>query len=189
MLLRVWFGRTEMQWRFVLYFISTAIPFSIIGGHVFVDSSQQYTIHAGIGCLLIGIVILRRMNVTQFHFGNNHKYLFLLGGACTGFLSGLAGSAGPLGATFFLVLELPAAAYIASEAVTAMAMHITKIVVYRKYALIGEPEIMYGMLLGIGMILGSWTGKKNSSRNCPEKISSYWWKVYWWFLPLISSNE
>ena len=57
---------------------------------------------------------------------------FLAGGAVTSFLSGVAGSAGPLGAAFFLGLDLPAVAYVASEAVTASAMHVTKIMVYQR---------------------------------------------------------
>lgn len=39
--LRVWFGRTEIRWRPVLYFIVTAIPFSIVGGMLFVDLPKQ----------------------------------------------------------------------------------------------------------------------------------------------------
>jgi hypothetical protein len=84
----------------------------------------------------------------------------LAGGAVTGFLSGVAGSAGLLGAAIFLGLDLPAAAYVASEAVTTSAMHLTKMVVYQRYALIGLRELQYGLFLGSAMILGSWTGKR-----------------------------
>ncbi|MFN3331399.1 MAG: sulfite exporter TauE/SafE family protein [Caldilinea sp.] len=153
---RVWFGRTEIRWRPVLYFIATAIPFSIVGGMLFVDLPKQ-AIMASIGILLIVIVALRRLKVTRFGFGEKG---LLIGGALTGFLSGLAGSAGPLGAAFFLGLDLPALAYIASEAVTALAMHVTKTIVYQRYALIGVQELAYGLLLGVGMIAGSWTGKQ-----------------------------
>lgn len=41
------------------------------------------------------------------------------------------------GAAFFLGLDLPAVSYIASEAVTALGMHLTKTIVYQKDALIG----------------------------------------------------
>lgn len=163
---RVWFGRTEIKWRPVIYFIITAIPFSIIGGLLFVDLPKRLIL-IGIGILLIAIVILRRLNVTRFNFGDKG---LLLGGALTGFLSGLAGSAGPLGAAFFLGLDLPAISYIASEAVTAIAMHITKTIVYQKYALIGIQELGYGMLLGVGMILGSWTGKRIIEKLSREKF-------------------
>lgn len=84
----------------------------------------------------------------------------LLGGSLTGLLSGLVGSAGPLGAAFFFGLNLAPTAYIASEAFTALIMHLIKTVVYGKYALIASTELAYGLFIGIAMILGSWTGKR-----------------------------
>ncbi|NWF76043.1 MAG: hypothetical protein HXY53_05650 [Nitrospirae bacterium] len=57
------------------------------------------------------------------------------------FLSGIAGSGGPLGAAFFLGLNLTATAYIASEAFTALTMHLIKTNVYKKYPLIGQTEL------------------------------------------------
>lgn len=83
-----------------------------------------------------------------------------LGGGLTGFLSGLAGSAGPLGAAFFLGLNLPAVSYIASEAFTALALHLTKSIVYNRFSLIGPRELYYGFFIGAAMVFGSWTGKK-----------------------------
>lgn len=163
---RIWFGRTEIKWRPVIYFIITAVPFSIVGGLLFVDLPKQ-SILIGVGILLIGIVVLRRLKITRFNFGDKG---LLLGGAITGFLSGLAGSAGPLGAAFFLGLDLPALSYIASEAVTAVAMHLTKTIVYQKYALIGIQELGYGLLLGVAMILGSWTGKRIIEKLSRDKF-------------------
>lgn len=163
---RVWFGRTQIIWRPVIYFIITAIPFSIIGGLLFVDLPKRYIL-IGIGVLLITVVILRRLKITRFNFGDKG---LLLGGALTGFLSGIAGSAGPLGAAFFLGLDLPAVSYVASEAMTALTMHITKTLVYQKYALIGLSELGYGMLLGIGMVLGSWTGKRIIEKLSKERF-------------------
>lgn len=163
---RVWFGYREIKWQPVIYFTITAIPFSIIGGLLFVDLPEKY-IRIGIGIFLIVIVVLRLLKITQFNFGNKG---LLYGGAVTGFLSGAAGSAGPLGAAFFLGLGLPAGAYVASEAVTALAMHITKILVYQRYALIGLQEFWYGMLLGLAMVLGSWTGKRIIERLSKEKF-------------------
>ena len=163
---RVWFGRAEIKWRPVIYFIITAIPFSMMGGLLFVDLPRQFIL-IGIGILLIAIVALRRLKITRFDFGDKG---LLLGGALTGFLSGMAGSAGPLGAAFFLGLDLPAISYIASEAVTALSMHITKTIVYQKYALIGVQELGYGMLLGVGMVLGSWTGKSIIEKLSREKF-------------------
>lgn len=87
-----------------------------------------------------------------------------------GFLSAVAGSAGPLGAAFFLGLNLPPLAYVASEAVTAVVMHLTKTIMYNKYALVGTSELLLGGFLGLAMILGSWTGKKVIQKLSREKF-------------------
>jgi hypothetical protein len=153
---RVWFGREHIRWRLVGYFAATAIPTSVAGSLLFADLPTK-PITFGIGVLLLVIVGLRRLRITQFNFGERG---LLLGGALTGLLSGLAGSAGPLGAAFFLGLNLPAMAYVASEAVTALAMHLTKSLIYQRYALMGLQELGYGLLMGVGMVVGSWTGKR-----------------------------
>ena len=48
----------------------------------------------------------------------------------------------------------------ATEAVTAVAMHLTKTAVYGKYALLSPQSLLVGLLLGGAMWLGSWTGKR-----------------------------
>ncbi|MFQ3620565.1 MAG: sulfite exporter TauE/SafE family protein [Spirochaetales bacterium] len=163
---RAWFGRRVIQWKAVLYFVSTAIPFSIFGSFLLVDLPKGWIL-TSIGLLLMVIVLLRRLRVTKIRLGEKG---LLFGGALTGFLSGLAGSAGPLGAAFFFGLDLPALSYVASEAVTALSMHIIKTVVYQRFALIGFKEFFIGMFLGVGMILGSWTGKKIIEKLPKEKF-------------------
>ena len=49
-------------------------------------------------------------------------------------------------------------------------MHITKTIVYQRYALIGAQELGYGIILGIGMILGSWTGNKIAQKLSKDKF-------------------
>ena len=163
---RVWFGRHELKWRPILYFLLTAIPLSIAGSYLFTDIDSR-SIKIGIGTFLILLVIYRRTQIKKISLGEKGM---LLGGGLTGFLSGLAGSAGPLGAAFFLGLNLTATAYISSEAFTALTMHLTKTIIYNKYALIGQTELYYGILIGIAMIAGSWTGKKIIEKLSQDKF-------------------
>lgn len=153
---RIWFGRKELQWKPILLFLLTAIPLAMIGSYLFTDIDNQ-KITIGIGVFLILLVISRWIRKKKVYLGDKGM---LIGGGLTGFLSGLAGSAGPLGAAFFLGLNLTATAYVASEAFTALIMHLTKTFVYNKYSLIGQTELYYGLLIGTTMIIGSWTGKK-----------------------------
>jgi uncharacterized membrane protein YfcA len=153
---RVWFNRHNLQWRPIGYFLFSAVPLSVAGSFLFTQARSEF-VQASIGLFLILMVGYRRFKKTSA--SSRHTHL-LLGGALTGFLSGLAGSAGPLGAAFFLSLSLSPTAYLGSEAFTAMIMHLTKSVVYSKYALIGTKELLTGLVVGIGMIAGSYAGKK-----------------------------
>lgn len=167
---RVWFGRHELKWKPIIFFLLTAIPLTILGSYLFTDIDSN-KIKIGIGIFLILLVIYRRTKIRRIvplAIGSDKG--MLLGGGLTGFLSGLVGSAGPLGAAFFLGLNLTATAYIASEAFTALTMHLTKTIVYNKYALIGQTELYYGLFIGVAMILGSWTGKKLIEKLSREKF-------------------
>lgn len=163
---RVWFGRQELKWKPILFFLLTAIPLTIIGSYLFTDIDSK-KIKIGIGGFLILLVVYRRIKIKNIVLGDKGM---LIGGGLTGFLSGLAGSAGPLGAAFFLGLNLTATAYIASEAFTALAMHLTKTIVYNKYSLIGQTELFYGLFIGVAMVLGSWTGKKIIEKLSRDKF-------------------
>lgn len=153
---RVWFGRHELKWKPIIFFLLSAVPLTVLGSYLFtgIDSKK---IKIGIGIFLVLLVVYRRANINKIKLGDKGM---VVGGGITGFLSGLAGSAGPLGAAFFLGLNLTATAYIASEAFTALVMHLTKTIVYNKYTLIGREELYYGIFIGFAMILGSWSGKK-----------------------------
>ncbi len=163
---RIWSGRHELKWRPIIFFLLTAIPLTFLGSYLFTEI-DSYKIKTGIGIFLILLVIHRRTNIIKIELGDKGM---LLGGGLTGFLSGLAGSAGPLGAAFFLGIDMTPTAYIASEAFTALIMHLTKTIVYNKYSLIGQTELYYGLFIGIAMILGSWTGKKIIEKLSREKF-------------------
>jgi len=62
---RVWFGRKELQWQPIIWFLAGALPFSIIGSRMLVVSTPEYLIK-GIGVLLILMVIYRRSGLNIF---------------------------------------------------------------------------------------------------------------------------
>mgnify|MGYP003638783839 CR=1 FL=1 len=163
---RVWFSRSELKWKPIVFFLLAAIPLTIIGSYLFTGMDGK-KIKIGIGFFLILMVIYRSFKIQKSQFGNA---ALMIGGGLTGFLSGIAGSAGPLGAAFFLNLNLAATAYIASEAFTALAMHLVKTIIYNKYALIGLTELYYGLFIGFAMIFGSFTGKKIIEKLNREKF-------------------
>ncbi|MCK9461030.1 MAG: sulfite exporter TauE/SafE family protein [Proteobacteria bacterium] len=163
---RVGFGVHQIAWRPVAWFLLGAVPASILGARVFVALPREWLM-AGIGVVVILVVVARRTRLIKRW---DRKHQLAGAGALVGFLSAVAGSAGPLGAAVFLGLDLGPVVYVASEAVTAVAMHVTKAVVYQRYSLIGSVELAQGVILGLAMVAGSWTGKRIIEKLPKEKF-------------------
>ncbi len=136
----------------------------MLGARLFVDLPAR-TIPRLIGVLLLVIVGLRHTSLGR---RTMPATLLAPAGAGVGLISAVAGSAGPLGAAVFLSLRLPARAYVASEAVTAVLMHLSKSLTYGRYAAMGPGDLARGLALGGALVLGSWTGRKLIDRM-PEK--------------------
>jgi uncharacterized protein len=151
---RAGFGWREIRWRPALVFSAGAVPASVVGSRLLVDLPSGF-LRRLIGVFLLVVVVLRH---TTFGQQKLSDALLVPAGAGVGFLSSIAGSAGPLGAAVFLSLHLPARAYVASEAVTAVLMHLAKSVVYGRHAALTAVDVLQGIILGGSLALGSWTG-------------------------------
>jgi uncharacterized membrane protein YfcA len=161
---RAWFGWREIRWRPALAFSAGAVPASVLGSRLFVDLPSG-TLLRMIGVFLLVVVVLRHTPLGRRKLS---EALLAPAGATVGFLSSVVGSAGPLGAAVFLGLRLPAGAYVASEAVTAVLMHLTKSIVYGRYAALSGGDLLRGLAVGSSLVFGSWTGRR-LIRWLPEK--------------------
>ncbi|SIO56281.1 hypothetical protein SAMN05444166_5212 [Singulisphaera sp. GP187] len=161
---RAAFGWREIRWRPALLFSAGSVPASVIGSRLFVDLPPSFLLRL-IGMFLLAVIALRH---TELGRRRLPERMLVPAGVATGFLSAVAGSAGPLGAAAFLSLHLSAQAYVASEAVTAVLMHLTKSIVYGRYAALSGGDVLRGLALGGSLVLGSWTGRKLIDR-LPEQ--------------------
>lgn len=166
---RAFLGIKQIKWKPVCMFTLGAVPMSIIGAFSFIEVPKEI-ITRGIGFAIIVFIALKYFKVLKFEPSNK---TMLIGGAVVGSISGLVGSAGPIGAALFLSLNLPPVSYIASEAVTAVAMHISKTVVYQKYLDIGLQALYIGLFMGSAMIAGTWLGKKVTDKMPKEKFIKF----------------
>jgi uncharacterized membrane protein YfcA len=153
---RAGFGWRFIRWRPALLFSAGAVPASVVGSRLFVDLPSPLLPRL-IGVFLVLVVVLRHTTLGR---RKTPEWALAPAGALVGFLAAVAGSAGPLGAAVFLGLRLPPQAYVASEAVTAVLMHLAKSITYGRYAVMTFDDLIQGVALGGSLVLGSWTGKE-----------------------------
>lgn len=163
---RVWFNRRELDWRVVGWFAVGGVPMALIGGILFAKAPLTALTRA-LGAFLLLVVVWRHIrprNPGQFPI-----QAFAGIGAGASFLSALLGSVGPIMAPFFLAYGLVKSAYIGTEALSTVVMHVTKLVAYRQTAVLTKFGVVVGLALGPIMIVGSFLGKRIVDR-LPEKV-------------------
>ncbi|MBI4298149.1 MAG: sulfite exporter TauE/SafE family protein [Chloroflexi bacterium] len=166
---RVWFNKGELSMPVVRWFALGAVPAATIGGIVFA------TAPAGALVRLLGVFLLLIVAYRHTPWGKRASIRlkgFLLLGGVSAAISALVGTVGPFMAPFFLAYGLVKGAYIGTEALATVVMHVTKLAVYGRYALLGVHTILVGLAIGAVMILGSYLGKRTLKR-VPERLFPY----------------
>lgn len=153
---RVWLNRRELRWPLIGWFALGAVPCAVAGGLLLVHAPLA-PLKRTLGALLIGVVVWRRL---QRGPRRPADPAFTVVGAASGLGSALLGSVGPLTAPFFLAAGLTRAAYIGTEATSALTMHLTKIATYGAGDLLTAHVLLYGAALTPATLLGAGLGKK-----------------------------
>lgn len=163
---RVWFNRRELDWRVVGWFALGGVPMALLGGMLFAHAPLRPLTRA-LGAFLILIVVIRHMPRMKAY--RTPLKGFALIGAASSFLSALLGSVGPLMAPFFLAYGLVKGAYIGTEALSTVVMHVAKLIAYRESSVLPMHAVLSGLALGPIMIAGSFAGKRVVDR-LPERV-------------------
>ncbi|HCS40019.1 MAG TPA: sulfite exporter TauE/SafE family protein [Anaerolineaceae bacterium] len=153
---RVGFGFKQIKWKPVGLFLVGAVPLCVAGALLFAELPKSI-VNRCIGAAILFFTVLKLSGIIKLKPSNT---LMVVGGGVVGLLSGLVGSAGPLGAFIFLNLGLTPVAYIASEATTALVMHGVKTVVYQSILTIDPKTWILAGMMGIAMIFGTWVSKR-----------------------------
>lgn len=163
---RVWFNRRELDWRVVGWFALGGIPLALIGGLLFARAPLAFLTRL-LGLFLILVVAWRHLRPKTS--AKPPVWSFSLIGAGASFLSALLGSVGPIMAPFFLAYGLIKGAYIGTEALSTVVMHVFKLIAYHHSSILPLHAVLAGLSIGPVMILGSYLGKRILDR-LPEKV-------------------
>jgi len=156
---RVWFNRKETVFPVIGWFALGSVPAGIVGGILFA-SAPLAVLHRFLGVFLLLVVVYRHMSKKKQDERKMPVWWFAPIGAIGNFISALVVSVGPLMAPFFLAYGLTKGAYIGTEALAAVSMHVTKLAAYGGTSVLTAKNVGIGLLLGIVLIFGTYLGKR-----------------------------
>jgi len=154
---RAWFNRRELDWKVVGWFALGGVPTAIVGGVLFAHAPLAALTRV-LGAFLLLIVLWRHIRCGPEWRPPLKGFAVI--GAVASFLSALLGSVGPLMAPLFLAYGLVKGAYIGTEALSTVVMHVAKLIAYRRAAVLPIHAILVGLPLGAIMVIGSFVGKR-----------------------------
>jgi hypothetical protein len=163
---RVWFNRREVALPVVAWFALGAVPLALLGGVLFATAPLG-ALKRVIGAFLLLMVLWRHLPGAKVWRPKARAFAWL--GALFSFISALTGSVGPLMAPFFLAYGLVKGAYIGTEALATVVMHVVKLGAYTGMAILTVRAVLAGLALGPIMIAGSYVGKRILDR-LPERV-------------------
>ena len=163
---RVYFNRRELDLKLVILFSIGSLPAAILGSFVYV-ALPTFWIKKGIGLFLLATVLFRHIHRD---FKLKKPWIFTPLGAVTGFLSALMGGVGPVSSPFFLAYGLTKEAFVGTEALCAVGMHLVKSVTYNRLNILDGKRLAIGLGFGLVMSLGSYVAKKVLENLSREKF-------------------
>lgn len=149
-------GFRSIRWRKVGFFLILAAPLTVVGAYGFVVVPKEMMTR--ILCILLTIFALLDLS-ERFRLPRS-RWTMLAGGGVSGIINGLLCLSGPISSAVFLTLGLSPVAYIASEAASAVVMHIIQMIMYGEFGLMGKVVILDGLYLGVAMVIGNFIAMK-----------------------------
>ena len=156
----------EVEWRACAAYAVTGIPAAALGAKTLLVLSPRI-IESALGAFFILMIPARRWLVS--HDLRVRLWHLAAAGAAIGFVTGIVVSTGPITVPIFLAYGLVKGAYIGTEALATVVMHVAKLAAYGGARILSARGVLVGLALGPVMVAGSWAGKRIVDR-LPERV-------------------
>lgn len=153
---RVTFFRHGISRELVIFFGVPSVIFTLLGASL-VNYTPQAVLKFILGVFLL-VFSAASLAKPDLRFPAT-KSSSVIGGGISGFLAGLIGTGGALRGAFLTAFNLEKSVYIATAAVIALAVDVTRIPVYLAGGFLDERYYWYIPLLFILALAGSYIGR------------------------------
>ena len=165
---RVFFAHNDIDWPAVRAYLITGVPFAMLGAYSFVSAPKAMILRV-IGVAILLFIALKLVGLNKWRV--QRKDLPVVG-ALVGYISGLIGTAGPIGAVVFMSLNLSPLAYISTDAFSSLVMHVVKSSVYHGAGSCMSADVLLMSVMCITTIVGTYIGTKIAAR-IPKQAFQY----------------
>ncbi len=168
---RVVLFHKDIDWKVV----SFMVPGSVIGAALGAWSLKQANVSAIqilLGLFLITYVLQEKLARSQLHLKMRLHYFFPLG-LIVSYLSGLIGATGPIHNPFMLSYGLVKEKLVGTKSINSLIMQLTKLISYGGLGLLSIEIGVYGVVLGLGAIMGVYLARNQLQQLDIKKYRDY----------------
>lgn len=186
---RSYFFRAGLNKKIVFQFGLPSVIFGLLGAY-FANALTQTTLKGLLGIFLTGYGLFSLWKADFKVKGSLPNLLF--GGSLSGFLAGLIGTGGALRATFLSAIKSDKKEYLATTAVVALAVDLTRIPVYLSSGFLASAYFWWLFPLFVAAASATYLGKRLAlflPARLFEKlillaiIGAGLWFAYLWLFP------
>jgi uncharacterized protein len=146
----------QVDWRAFAAYAIPGVPAAALGARTLLVLPAR-VVDIALGGFFLAMIPARRwLHARAFHIG---LWGLALAGAAIGFVTGIVLSTGPLSVPAFTSFGLAKGAFLSTEAVSSLALMISKVATFRELGALPLPAIMEGLVIGASVMLGSFAGK------------------------------
>ncbi|MDB5377900.1 MAG: rane protein [Rubritepida sp.] len=147
----------EVNWRAFAAYSIPGVPAAALGAHTLLVLPPRL-VDLALGAFFLAMIPAQRW--LRLHDQRIGLWQLALAGAVIGFLTGIVLSTGPLSVPAFSAFGLAKGAFLSTEAVSSLALMVSKAVTFRQLGALPGPAILQGLIIGASVMAGAFLGKR-----------------------------
>jgi uncharacterized membrane protein YfcA len=146
----------DVDWRAFAAYSCTGAPAAALGARTLLVLPAHW-VDGALGVFFLLMIPARRwLHMRSIRIS---LWQLALAGAAIGYLTGIVLSTGPLSVPAFLAYGLLKGPFLATEAVSSLALFVSKVVTFRELGALPAASIVQGLIIGSSVMVGSFGGK------------------------------
>jgi uncharacterized membrane protein YfcA len=147
----------EVNWRAFAAYSIPGVPAAALGARTLLVLPPRLVDFA-LGAFFLAMIPAQRwLRLRDQRIG---LWQLALAGAVIGFLTGIVLSTGPLSVPAFSAFGLARGAFLSTEAVSSLALMVSKAVTFQRLGALPGPAILQGLVIGASVMAGAFLGKR-----------------------------